>query len=56
MEDGSRGGDDLATGDPASPVFSDPTCSLMEISDSTDTMIPKRLFTCVEDYESEAIR
>jgi hypothetical protein len=47
VEDGSGSGDDLVIG--GSPTFSDPACSLIEGSVSTEAMIPNRFLTCVED-------
>jgi len=49
VEDGSGGGDVVVTSASSSPACTDPACSLMEGSVSTDATIPKRLFTCVED-------
>jgi len=49
VEDGSGGGDDPVIGGTPSPAFSDPACSLIEGSASTEAMIPKRFLTCVED-------
>lgn len=54
VEDGSGGGDDLVICS-SSLATSDPVCSLMENSASTDAMIPNRLFSCVEDFK-KAIR
>lgn len=51
VEDGSVGGDDLVIGCSSSLAISDPVCSLMEGSASTDAMIPNRFFTCVEDFK-----
>jgi hypothetical protein len=48
VDDGSGGGDDPVIGSP-SPAFSDPACSLIEGSVSTEEMISKRFLTCVED-------
>jgi hypothetical protein len=53
VEDGSGGGDDLVVGGSSSLATSDPVCSLMEGSASTDAMTPNRLFSCVEDFEKE---
>ena len=49
--DGSGGGDDLVIGGSSSLAISEPACSLMEGSASTDAMIPNRLFTWVEDFK-----
>jgi hypothetical protein len=51
MEDGSGSGDDLVIcGSPSSSLaFSDPACSLIGASASTEEMISRRLSTCVED-------
>jgi len=56
VEDGSEGGDDLVIGASSSPACSDPACSLMGGSVSTDAMTPKRLITCVEDYRKRSDR
>ena len=53
VEDGSGGGDDLVIGGSSSLATSDPVCSLMEGSASTDAMTPNRLFSCVEDFKKE---
>jgi hypothetical protein len=55
VEDGSGGGDDLVISGSSSLATSDPVCSLMEGSASTDAMTPNRLFSCVEDFK-KAIR
>jgi hypothetical protein len=49
MEDGSGRGDDLVIcGSPSSSLaFSDPACSLIGASASTEEMISRRLSTCV---------
>lgn len=49
LDDGSGSGDDLVIGGTPSPAFSDPACSLIEGSVSTEAMIPNRFLTCVED-------
>jgi hypothetical protein len=54
VEDGSGGGDDLVIGG-SSLAISNPACSLIEGSASTDAITPNRLFTCVEDSK-KAIR
>jgi hypothetical protein len=45
VEDGSGSGDNLVIGGSSSLATSDPVCSLMEGSASTDAVIPNRLFT-----------
>jgi hypothetical protein len=49
VDDGSGGGEDLVICGSPSPAFSDPACSLIGGSASTEEMIPKRFLTCVED-------
>ena len=49
VEDGSGVGDDPVIGGSPSPAFSDPACTLIEGSASTEEMISKRFLTCVED-------
>ena len=51
VEDGSGGGDDLVIDGPSSLSLSDPVCSLIDGSASTDAMIPNRFFTCVEVFK-----